>query len=150
MIAHTGLTVRDYKTAKKFYQKALTPLGYKMTMDMPKWKAAGFKEGGHTSFWVVEKKPMMAGHIAFLAKSKSAVQRFHAAALAAGGKDNGAPGFRSAYGPTYYAAFIHDADGNNVEACYFGAHAPVAKKKSVKKSVKKVKKVAKKNTKKRR
>lgn len=137
MIAHTGIMVRDYKSAKAFYQKVLAPLGYKMTMDMPKWKAAGYKEGGHTSFWIGEKKPMAHGHVAFLAKSKVAVQNFHKAALTAGGKDNGLPGFRPDYGPTYYAAFIHDKDGNNVEACYFGERAPSAKKAPAKKAVKK-------------
>jgi len=127
MIAHACITVREYKKAKKFYEKALAPLGYKMTMDVPKWKAAGYKEGGHTSFWMSEPKRFAPSHIAFLAKSKAAVQKFHAAALKAGAKDNGAPGFRPHYGPTYYAAFVHDADGNNVEACYFGERAPKTK-----------------------
>ncbi len=128
MIAHTGVMVRDYKMAKKFYQKALAPLGYKMTMDFPKWKAAGYKEGGHTSFWIGQPKRFAPGHIAFLAKSKAAVQKFYKAALAAGAKDNGTPGFRPDYGPTYYAAFVYDKDGNNIEACYFGERAPKKKK----------------------
>lgn len=142
MIAHACITVRDYKKAKGFYQKALAPLGYKMTQDHPEWKAGGYKEGGHTSFWISQPTRFAPSHIAFLAKSKGAVQKFHKAALAGGGKDNGAPGFRPTYGPTYYAAFVHDKDGNNVEACYFGERAPSAKKSP--------KKVAKKNSKKRR
>lgn len=126
MIAHTGVLVRDYKKSKKFYQACLKPLGYKMNMDFPQWKAAGFREGGHTSFWISQPKKFANTHLAFLAKNKAAVAAFHRAALRAGGKDNGAPGFRPDYGPTYYAAFVHDLDGNNIEACYFGERAPSA------------------------
>jgi catechol 2,3-dioxygenase-like lactoylglutathione lyase family enzyme len=124
MIAHTSISVRDYKKAKKFYLKTLAPLGYKISMDFPKYKAAGFKEGGHTSFWIGQPKRFAPMHLAFLAKSKKAVQSFYKAALKAGGKDNGGPGFRTQYGPEYYAAFILDRDGNNIEACYFGERAP--------------------------
>ena len=151
MIAHTGIMVRDYKKSKKFYQECLKPLGYKMNMDFPQWRAAGFMEGGHTSFWVGQPKKFAPSHVAFLAKNKAAVALFHRAAMRAGGRDNGAPGFRPDYGPTYYAAFVHDLDSNNVEACYFGERAPVAKKKSAKKGAKKAtKKSAKKSSKKRR
>src|SRR3989344_1739836 len=120
MIAHTSVLVRDYKKAKKFYTEALAPLGYKLSMDYPKYKAAGFKEGGHTSFWIAQPKRFVPMHLAFLAKSKRAVNAFYKAALKAGGKDNGAPGFRIDYSPDYYAAFVLDKDGNNIEACYFG------------------------------
>jgi catechol 2,3-dioxygenase-like lactoylglutathione lyase family enzyme len=129
MIAHVTLPVKNYKKAKKLYTAALKPLGYKLKMDFPQWKAAGYMEGGHTSFWIGEKKKMVPGHIALLGKSKQAIQKFHKEALKNGAKDNGGPGFRPDYGPTYYAAFVLDQDGNNVEACYFGAHAPSAKKK---------------------
>jgi len=104
-------------------------LGYKLKMDAPQWKAAGFMEGGHTSFWIVEKKSMTPGHVALLGKSKQAVNKFYDAACKTGGKDNGGPGFRTDYGPNYYAAFIKDADGNNIEACYFGEKAPKPQKK---------------------
>lgn len=124
MIAHTGIATRDYKKAKKFYSAALKPLGYKLSMDFPKFKAAGFKEGGQTSFWIAQPKRFAPIHIAFIGKSKKAVQAFHKVALKAGGKDNGGPGFRTQYSPDYYAAFVLDADGNNIEACYFGARAP--------------------------
>lgn len=137
--------VRDYKKSKKFYQECLKPLGYKMTMDVPQWKAAGYMEGGHTSFWVNQPKKFAPSHVAFLAKNKVAVAAFHRAALRVGGKDNGAPGFRPDYGPTYYAAFVHDLDGNNIEACYFGERAPSAKKSTKKGSKKKVRKAAKKS-----
>lgn len=126
MIAHTGILTRDYKKSKKFYSTVLKTLGYKCTADYPKFKAAGFKQGGNTDFWIAEQKKFAPTHIAFLAKSKRAVQAFHKAALASGGKDNGAPGFRIHYSPDYYASFAFDQDGNNIEACYFGEKAPKA------------------------
>jgi predicted lactoylglutathione lyase len=147
MLAHISVPVSDYAKAKKFYTPVLAAAGYKLTQDHPEWKAAGYKEGGHTSFWLVEKKrgPI---HRAVICKSKRAVQQFHERALAAGGKDNGAPGFRVDYGPDYYAAFVHDQDGNNVEACYFGEVAPELRKRAAKKSVKKAAKTVKKSSKK--
>ena len=89
MLEHVTLLVRNYAKAKAFYTAALRPLGYKLTMDFPKYKAAGFKEGGHTSFWIAQKKRFAPTHVAFLAKSKKMVGDFHAAALKAGGKDHG-------------------------------------------------------------
>lgn len=127
MIEHIGLPVSNYEKAKEFYKKVLTPLGYKLTQDHPEWKAGGFFEGGHTDFWIGEKEKPQPTHVAFGAKSKEAVQEFYKVALAAGGKDNGAPGFRLEYGPDYYAAFILDLDGSNIEACYFGEKAPEVK-----------------------
>ena len=127
MIAHVSVPVKSYKKAKPLYTAILAAVGYKLHMDMPKWGAAGFKEGGHTSFWVVEKKKMVPGHVAVIGKSKAAVQKFYNEALKHGAKDNGAPGFRPDYGSTYYAAFILDHDGNNIEACYFGEKAPKKK-----------------------
>ena len=124
MLEHVTLLVRNYAKAKAFYKAALKPLGYKLTMDFPKYKAAGFKEGGHTSFWIAQKSKFAPTHVAFLAKSKKMVGDFHRATLKAGGKDHGSPGFRTEYGPDYYAAFVLDKDGNNIEACYFGARAP--------------------------
>ena len=126
MIAHVTLPIRSYVKAKKFYKAVLKPLGYKLTMDYPKWKAAGFKQGGHTSFWIAEKK-FAPTHVAFIGKSKRAVNDFYNIAMKAGAKDHGKPGFRPDYGPTYYAAFVLDKDGNNIEACFFGARAPKKK-----------------------
>lgn len=80
-------------------------------------------EGGHTSFWIAQVEKMAPTHVAFHAESKEAVQKFYDAGLAAGGKDNGKPGFRLNYSPDYYAAFVYDPDGNNIEACYFGERA---------------------------
>jgi predicted lactoylglutathione lyase len=130
MIEHVSIPISKYEKSTKFYSAALKPLGYKLYRKFPPM-AAGYLEGGSTSFWlVVQKKgkvqPM---HVALGGKSKKAVDDFYKSALKAGGKDNGAPGFRLAYGDDYYAAFVYDPDGNNIEACYFGAKAPKPKKK---------------------
>lgn len=119
MIAHTGLAVSDYNKSKEFYKKALEPIGYKLNMDYPDFNAAGFMEGGHTSFWINQKENVQPGHVAFLAKDKEEVAGFYNAAIAAGGKDNGRPGLRKDYSPGYYAAFVHDMDGNNIEVVWF-------------------------------
>lgn len=117
MIAHAGVYVTNYKKAKAFYIKALAPLGYRNNMEYG--EAAGFMEGGETSFWIGARKRVMPGHVAFAAKNKKAVESFYRAAMKAGAKDNGAPGYRVAYWPGYYAAFVLDADGNNIEAVWF-------------------------------
>ena len=128
MIAHVSLPVTSYARAKKFYAKALAPVGYKLTADYPKWKAGGYKEGGNTSFWISEKKKMTPTHIAFEAKNKKQVDGFYKAALKAGGKDNGKPGYRTDYWPGYYAAFVYDKDGNNIEAVWFDYNKVKGKK----------------------
>lgn len=131
MIAHTGLAVKSYKKGKAFYEKSLAPLGYRVNMEYG--VAAGFMSGGETDFWIVVKKRPQAGHVAFKAKNKKEVDAFHRAALKAGGKDNGKPGYRSDYWPGYYAAFVLDADGNNVEAVWYDySKVKPAKKKTVK------------------
>jgi len=117
MIAHVSLPVSDSKKAKEFYSAVLRPLGYEMTMDFD--DAAGFMEGGQTSFWIAKKDKVEPGHIAFEAENKEAVEEFHKEAIARGGKDNGKPGYRKEYWPGYYAAFIHDMDGHNIEAVYY-------------------------------
>lgn len=116
MLEHIGVPIYDFKKAKKFYLAALKPLGYKLTQDYSP-DAAGFKEGGHTSFWISKKKGKITTiHVAFLAKNKKQVDEFYKAGMKAGGKDNGAPGERKGYG---YAAFVYDPDGNNIEAVVF-------------------------------
>jgi catechol 2,3-dioxygenase-like lactoylglutathione lyase family enzyme len=116
MIAHTGLTVRDFTAAKRFYERALAPLGY--TARMEHGQSAGFNDGKNTDFWIGQGEvyPM---HVAFEAKSKDEVEAFYRSALAAGGRDNGGPGYRRDYWPGYYAAFIHDPDGHNIEAVWY-------------------------------
>ena len=117
MIEHTGIFVSNYKKAKEFYKKALKPLGYKLNMEYG--EAAGFKQGGHTDFWIIKKGRPQKMHLAFRASSKKAVRDFYAAAMKAGAKDNGAPGLRKDYSPDYYAAFVLDKDGNNIEVVCF-------------------------------
>lgn len=130
MIAHIGVLVKNYKRAKVFYEKVLATVGYRLNMEFG--EAAGFMEGGETSFWIVEKKKRAPMHIAFGAKNKKQVQNFHRAALAAGAKDNGKPGYRVEYWPGYYAAFVLDADGNNLEAVWYD-YSKVKKAKKTKK-----------------
>lgn len=117
MIEHVSIPVSDVKKAKEFYEKALGPLGYEPKHD---WgTAVGFMEGGHTSFIIGTEKKVVPTHIAFRAGSREVVDAFHKAAVEAGGKDNGKPGYREDYSPGYYASFVHDADGNNIEAVWF-------------------------------
>jgi catechol 2,3-dioxygenase-like lactoylglutathione lyase family enzyme len=117
MIAHTSLAVRNFAAAKKFYQRALAPLGYAAKMEAD--DAAGFNDGKNTDFWIGESKTVEPTHVAFEAKNKDEVEAFYRAALAAGGRDNGQPGYRKQYWPGYYAAFIYDPDGHNIEAVWY-------------------------------
>jgi predicted lactoylglutathione lyase len=116
MIAHVSLSVSDFHKSKTFYVKALTPLGYRNNMEYG--EAAGFNDGKNTDFWISRENSIVPTHVAFEASSGQQVTEFYKAALAAGGKDNGAPGYRD-YSPGYYAAFVHDPDGNNVEAVWY-------------------------------
>jgi predicted lactoylglutathione lyase len=116
MIAHTSLHVSNYPRAKQFYSAALAPLGYQNNMEHG--EAAGFNDGKSTDFWISSEPSVVPLHVAFAATSRSQVEDFYRAALAAGGKDNGPPGYRD-YWPGYYAAFVLDPDGNNVEAVWY-------------------------------
>ena len=116
MIAHTTLPVGNYRKAKAFYIKALEPLGYRNNMEYG--ESAGFNDGKNTDFWISKESTVVPTHIAFEAKDKAQVEAFHKAAIAAGGQDNGGPGYRD-YWPGYYAAFVYDPDGNNVEAVWY-------------------------------
>ena len=115
MFDHVSLKVKDSMKSTKFFARALEPLGYRCTQEYD--GGAGFGRGDSTSFWIGQGDPHSPGvHVAFAAPDRSSVDAFHAAALRAGGRDNGAPGIRESYGPTYYAAFVLDPDGNNIEA----------------------------------
>jgi catechol 2,3-dioxygenase-like lactoylglutathione lyase family enzyme len=117
LIDHLGLNVAHYETSKSFFERALAPLGYRVVMDFPEFGAVGFGTERAPEFWVSARDPRGTGtHVAFEASDRAAVDAFHTAALAAGGNDNGPPGLRPHYHETYYAAFVHDADGNNIEA----------------------------------
>ena len=118
MIEHVSLRCSSAKKSRKFYQAALKPLGY--ACDMEYGDSFGFKDrAGRHDFWVTQGKVGTPTHVAFLASSKRAIDAFHAAALEAGGKDNGAPGPREGYAP--YAAFVFDPDGHNIEVVLWDA-----------------------------
>jgi catechol 2,3-dioxygenase-like lactoylglutathione lyase family enzyme len=115
MLDHVNLSVTDPVRSQAFYSKALAPLGYKLISQYDGGFGIG-AEGG-SAVWVgvgPAQKPI--AHLAFRAQDRKQVDAFHRAALAAGGRDNGKPGVRENYSPTYYAAFVLDPDGNNIEA----------------------------------
>ena len=117
MFDHVGLNVSDYAASRTFYEQALAPLGYRVAMAFDEWKACAFGTDEKPEFWVVQREPFGTGtHVAFICDDRATVDAFHDAALGAGGIDNGAPGLREEYHPTYYGAFVHDLDGNNIEA----------------------------------
>ncbi len=123
MIDHMGITVSNIEKSTAFYTKALGSLGYVIGKKNPTSVSFGVWEGHGRSadpggdFWISEGTPMTPRpHFAFNAASRADVEAFHAAALAAGGFDNGAPELRAHYHPTYYAAYALDPDGYNVEA----------------------------------
>ena len=118
MFDHVGVNVADFETSKRFFEQALSPLGYRVVMDFSQYGAVGFGTDEHKpEFWVAARDPRGTGtHVAFRAADRATVDSFHAAALEAGGADNGPPGTREDYHPSYYAAFVLDPDGNNIEA----------------------------------
>ncbi len=127
VIDHVTLTVGDYARSKAFYEKALAPLGIKCLMEFG--QAAGFGRdrpefwlgSGPTSFQRSEHLRLITpAHVAFTAATRGEVEAFHVAALAAGGKDFGAPGVRAHYHPKYYGAFVLDPDGHDIEAVFHG------------------------------
>ena len=130
MIDHIGLSVRDFAVSRAFYTAALAPLGFGVVMEVTEAMTGGHGAhagfgAGKPEFWIgsggapggASGGPV---HVAFVAGSRAAVRAFHAAALAAGATDNGAPGLRPQYHPDYYGAFVLDPDGNNVEAVCHG------------------------------
>ena len=115
MYNHVSLKVKDAKKSRTFYERALKPLGYKVIDESQ--GGAGFGAEDETTLWISEggaHAPSV--HVAFTVAERKQVDAFHAAATGAGGRDNGKPGIRDNYGPNYYAAFVHDPDGNNIEA----------------------------------
>jgi catechol 2,3-dioxygenase-like lactoylglutathione lyase family enzyme len=115
VIDHVTLNVRDLDEGKRFYVQALSPLGYSLQLEFE--GAAGFgAPGGMPDFWLGSRPNRGAAHVAFNVSERKSVDAFHVAALAAGGTDNGRPGLRPHYHASYYAAFVHDPDGNNIEA----------------------------------
>lgn len=120
-IDHIGISVADFAASMDFYVQALAPLGMQklMEFDIERGKVAGFG-AGKPNFWVGNGDGGRV-HVAFAVGTRAEVDAFHAAALAAGGRDNGAPGLRPQYHPDYYGAFVLDPHGHNIEAV---CHAP--------------------------
>jgi len=122
MLDHVTVCVSHFERSRAFYDRALRPL------DIERLYAegdtfAGYGTNGKAFFWIGLRGSVLSGvHIALAAKDRAVVDAFHAAALAAGGRDNGAPGLRPRYHANYYGAFILDPDGHNIEAV---CHAPV-------------------------
>ena len=117
MLDHIGFAVTDYARSKAFYEQALAPLGMTLLME-PIAEVAGFGKNGKAFFWIESSGRYAQGtvHLAFAVEDRATVDAFHAAALAAGGTDNGAPGVREIYHPNYYGAYVLDPDGHNIEA----------------------------------
>ncbi len=121
MIDHIGLIVSDFEKSKLFYTESLSAIGYMLLMEFPAsatrdTDVVGFGEPPRPDFWIsrgTQRPPAI--HVAFRVLSRTHVDAFHQSALAAGGRDNGAPGLRPHYHPNYYAAFILDPDGHNIE-----------------------------------
>lgn len=113
MYDHVGLRIAKLAASVRFYRAVLTPLGH-----VADASGTGFGPAGRPMLWLHEQADAGAHgvHLAFAADSRAAVDHFHRAGLEAGGRDNGAPGLRGDYGADYYAAFLIDPDGNNVEA----------------------------------
>jgi catechol 2,3-dioxygenase-like lactoylglutathione lyase family enzyme len=129
MIDHLTTYATDFAASQRFYDAAFEALGYRRNANMvttwdeafPTRRLCAWGVGEQPTFWLAEvEEAASPRHVAFMAKDRAAVDAFHAAALGAGGKDNGGPGERPQYHPGYYGAFALDPDGNNVEAVHHG------------------------------
>lgn len=123
MLDHVGFAVADVARSRAFYDAALRPLGLSVQMEATPDQtesggtAIGYGKDGHAFFWIGDNERVGQGtHVAFTVEDRATVDAFHAAGLAAGGTDHGAPGVRAHYHPDYYAAFLLDPDGANIEA----------------------------------
>ncbi|MGH6616553.1 VOC family protein [Sphingomonas sp.] len=122
MIDHLGIRAADFETSRRFYNAALAAMGITPVMEVTPEQSGGYHgigygRNGKPTFWLGNNGPLGEGiHIALAATSRAEVDAFYHAALAAGGRDNGPPGLRTHYHPTYYGAFVLDPDGINVEA----------------------------------
>ena len=135
MIDHIGFPVADFARSRAFYQAALAPLGITVVMEVAAEETggeahAGFGANGKPFFWIGSGGGLSGVghghlHVCFTAADRAAVDAFYAAALAAGARDNGAPGLRPHYHPNYYGAFVLDPDGHNIEAvCHMPPPSP--------------------------
>jgi catechol 2,3-dioxygenase-like lactoylglutathione lyase family enzyme len=126
MLDHTGFAVTDFEKSKDFYIKALAPLSIELLAEVAAEQTgdgahAGFGADGRSFFWIGD-GARAAGpvHVAFTAQSRANVDAFYVAGMEAGGRDNGGPGLRPHYHPSYYSAYVRDPDGNNIEAVCHG------------------------------
>jgi catechol 2,3-dioxygenase-like lactoylglutathione lyase family enzyme len=121
MLDHIGFPVSDFRRSVAFYTTAFAPLGITLVMEVTKemtggYEGAGFGSGGKPYFWIGNGEALKGRlHVAFVTQSRKNVDAFYAAALKAGGKDNGPPGVRPHYHKDYYGAFVLDPDGHNIE-----------------------------------
>jgi catechol 2,3-dioxygenase-like lactoylglutathione lyase family enzyme len=128
MLDHIGFGVRDIRRSREFYLDALAPLGITIEMEVMPDDAGGhthlgFGAEGKPFFWISDGEALSGRlHVAFAARSRAEVDAFYRAAIAAGGQDNGGPRLRPEYHPNYYAAFVLDFDGHNIEAV---CHTPI-------------------------
>jgi catechol 2,3-dioxygenase-like lactoylglutathione lyase family enzyme len=121
MLDHVTIGVSNIERSRNFYDLALRPLGITRLYAEGE-TASGYGIPPKAFFWISWRSfPQTGAHIAFTAQDRTVVDRFHAEAIAAGGRDNGAPGIRRNYHPSYYGAFVLDPDGHNIEAV---CHAP--------------------------
>ena len=126
MLDHLGIRVSDFARSNAFYKRALAPLSITAIKELTAAQTradahTGFGTDGKAFFWISDgANPSGSVHVAFAASSRAVVEAFYRAALDAGGKDNGAPGFRAQYHPNYFGAFVLDPDGNNIEAVWRG------------------------------
>jgi catechol 2,3-dioxygenase-like lactoylglutathione lyase family enzyme len=114
MLDHMGIGVTDLEASRRFFLQALAPFGFRQIMEAD--RAVAFGRGEYPEFWIDTKYQSLHVHLAFKADNQAQVDEFYRRALAAGGKDNGAPGIRAHYHPDYYAAFVIGPDGHNIEA----------------------------------
>ncbi|MES1186269.1 MAG: DUF1330 domain-containing protein [Myxococcales bacterium] len=125
MFDHVSLKVRDFSKSFAFYRAALGPLGYEAQALDERGKSVGFGPRGNVGLWLSEGTPSPAVHLAFQGPNRASVAEFHVAALRHGGRENGEPGIRADYAKDYFAAFVLDPDGNNIEAVVHEAEKPV-------------------------
>ena len=127
MIDHTGVQVSNYAASRAFYSQALAAIGYSVVMELPfavtkRADVAGFGIAPKPDFWIASGSPNVPPlHVAFRVDDRAKVDAFYKAGMAAGGRDNGGPGIRPHYHENYYAAFVFDPDGHNIEVV---CHSP--------------------------
>jgi catechol 2,3-dioxygenase-like lactoylglutathione lyase family enzyme len=114
-VAHVAVNVGDWDRAKRFYEGILAPFGYRVVYE-EQGALAYFADAGGLDFGIGRRDPVGGAHVAFECDDRDAVDRFHENGLVSGGRDNGPPGLRPQYDANYYAAYVLDPDGNNIEA----------------------------------